>query len=172
LLADEIEKRIAAAPGGERFGLLIRRKGIEHRLAVQPAMLCAARYVLKTEADKIAYTDGEEIAIPVGLIRFSANDDELALIAGHELAHIVARHGKPRNLAERRRMEDQADALGAALAHCAGYDIGLALHFWERSDRQQATRWLRKSTHRPAADRAARLEDLRSSLTCPVRLSG
>ena len=171
LLADAIEKRLAAAPAGMRIDLVIRRKGEELRFAVEPKMLCATRYVLKTGSAKHAYTDGSEVAIPVALIRFAASDDELALIAGHELGHIVHRDGKPASLAQRRDMEDRADATGAALAHCAGYDVGLARRIWERYARGQLPRLLRKATHRPAAGRAARLEHLRTRLTCPVTLA-
>lgn len=168
LLADEIERRLAMAPAGMPVVLQLLRAGEERRIVVHPLMLCATRYVLKTEAGRRAWTDGNEIAVFAGMIRAFANDDELALIAGHELGHIIARDPAPRSLAERRRMEDRADALGAALAHCAGYDVRRALGFWERYARHERRSWLHRSTHRKAADRARRLSKLLPGLKCPV----
>lgn len=39
-----------------------------------------------------AYADGERILLSVGMMRFTRNDNELALILGHELAHNTMLH--------------------------------------------------------------------------------
>jgi predicted Zn-dependent protease len=39
-----------------------------------------------------AFADGEEISVTTGMLRFVNNDDELALVIGHELAHNVLGH--------------------------------------------------------------------------------
>src|SRR5262249_35401391 len=46
-----------------------------------------------------AFADGESIYLPRGMLRFATNDDELALILGHELAHNAMGHidAKTRN---------------------------------------------------------------------------
>ena len=88
---------------------------------------------------------------------FAASDDELALVAGHELGHIIHRDGKATSLADRRNMEDRADEAGAHLAKCAGYDVTAALGFWDRYANRRKLSFLDGPSHRSPRDRAARM---------------
>ena len=88
---------------------------------------------------------------------FAASDDELALVAGHELGHIIHRDGKATSLADRRNMEDRADEAGAHLAKCAGYDVTAALGFWDRYANRRKLSFLYGPSHRSPRDRAARM---------------
>lgn len=171
LLADTLEEHIATVPENTQLQFLVRRTGEEIAIALTPVTQCAARFVLKTGDGKDAYSDSSNIAMSTGMIRFMANDDELALIAGHELAHVVNRDGKAKGLGHRRRMEDAADALGAALAHCAGYDVALSLDFWARHRKNDLLRWFRAPSHRSPKSRRDRLAGLAGSLTCPITQS-
>ena len=75
------------------------------------------------------------------------NDSQLAFIAAHEIAHLVARHSERRrpivNLREVEAMrfqdEWEADELGVMMIASAGYDARGAVEWMERSIRQRRT---------------------------------
>lgn len=168
LLSDELEQRMASRPASSPILLGLRRGGEPLEVKLVPTATCPARFVLKTGEGITAVSDGVNVAVSSKLITFSRNDDEVALIAGHELGHVLHRDGTARSLGERRSMEDRADLLGARLAACAGYDPELGLQFWLRRDSQDWLRLFRDPTHR---SRKARVELMRKDLaniTCPV----
>ena len=72
----------------------IRRNGIEELdITVRPVQICKVGLSL-IEGDNTpnAFTDGQSIGITEGMMWFVENDEELALIVGHELAHITQWH--------------------------------------------------------------------------------
>jgi Zn-dependent protease with chaperone function len=82
-----------------------------------------------------AYNTGSEIVIYQGLIDNCKNDDELALVIGHEIAHSTLSHfelsdGDP---ILQTALEAQADKMGAYYIMRAGYDVCKAREFWLRS---------------------------------------
>lgn len=170
LIADELEQRLAQFPATAPLTLGLRRDGKDVQTQVHPERTCAARFVIKTGQGITAFSDGNNVAISSRLIDFTINDDELALVAGHELGHVVHQDGTAPNIAERRLMEDRADALGLQLAICAGFDPEIGLQFWLRRDKQDMLRLLRDPTHR---SRKARVELMKAQIPkvhCPVRL--
>jgi hypothetical protein len=167
LLADQLEQRLAATPKGGLIRLGVKRDGRVFDAEVTPLPVCSARFVIKTGPSIAAFSDGDNVAISARLIAFTTNDDELALIAGHETGHIINRDGKARDLDDRRRMEDRADTMGVRLARCAGYDPEKGLGFWARRDAGDLLHALRSPTHR---SRKARVELMRKeagSVRCP-----
>lgn len=170
LIADELEQRLAQFPATAPLTLGLRRDGKDVQAQVRPERTCAARFVIKTGQGITAFSDGNNVAISSRLIDFTINDDELALVAGHELGHVAYQDGTAPNIAERRRMEDRADAVGLQLATCAGFDPEIGLQFWLRRDKQDMLRLLRDPTHR---SRKARVELMKAEIPkvhCPVRL--
>lgn len=166
LLADDIQDRIAAFPAGRRITLTIRRGTRELPARITLTRLCGARFILKTGDAIEAYSDGDNVAISTAAVRFAANNDELALVTGHELAHVIEDKGLPAGLFGRRRMEDRADLLGARLAHCAGYDVKRSLAFWQRFAKKDWLGWLRSPTHRSAGARYEMLSEAIADLSC------
>lgn len=167
LLADEIETRLAATPAATPVTLTLQRNETPLKVTFVPERVCSARFVVKTGKGLTAFGDGKNVAIAAKMIAFTRNDDELAVIAGHELAHIVNRDGKASGISGRRHMEDRADLLGAGLARCAGYDLPKGLAVWDRYNKQDVLRFLRDPTHRSVP---ARLELIRSQAmtgNCP-----
>jgi hypothetical protein len=62
------------------------------RMTITPKLACRFGVDLQI-GDKInAAADGEKIFLPMGMLRFAASDDELALVLGHELAHNALEH--------------------------------------------------------------------------------
>ena len=168
LAAEALAMRIAALPVGQPTTITVERAGETLNLALVPERACAARLVLKVDSRIRAFSDHHNAAITTGLVRFAQNDDEIALVAGHELAHIIRQDRSRGALASRRAAEDAADALGAQIAHCAGYDAGRALDFWRRFARRDALGWLRSPSHPSSGARRRSLEELTGHLACPL----
>lgn len=88
---------------------------------------------------------GGKVAVYTGLLRIVENDDQLATVLSHEIAHALAHHSNERitreesgrvswlfNMAYDREQESEADHIGLFLMTFAGYDPDEALVFWQR----------------------------------------
>jgi hypothetical protein len=167
LFAEEVMELLAALPPGQPTDLIVQRGKASLRKKVVPVAICASRTMLDSGRSLAAYSDSRDLAVTSALIEFTANDDELALIVGHELAHVVL----PRAPGAQQQQESEADLFGARLAHCAGYDIARAADFWPRYRAQDELARSRLPTH-PSPEK--RVEAIRAALptfTCPVSFS-
>lgn len=171
LFADEVMDLLAQLPAGRPVSMILQRGRTSLRKTVVPVPVCESRTMLDTGQSLAAYSDDRDLAITSNLIAFTANDDELALIVGHELAHVILRDepGKPN--AETRRRETQADLLGSALAHCAGYDVARGAAFWTRYRLQVGSDALRLPSHPSPDQREAQILAALPGFACPVSLS-
>jgi predicted Zn-dependent protease len=84
-----------------------------------------------------------------GILKIVENDDQLAAVLGHEMAHALAHHGSERIAREQRQgknvlamlasrsydrmQESEADHIGLFLMTFAGYSPIQAVRFWERT---------------------------------------
>lgn len=157
LAADRLAAHVAALPEQIAVIFEVQRAGRTLSIEIVPERRCAARIVLEVRKSIGAHSDGRNISVSTGLVDFARNDDEIALLAGHELAHVIHRDGKARSVRERRAMEDAADLQGAHLARCAGYDASAALDFWTRYKRADGLAFLRGPSHRSPGDRVERM---------------
>ncbi|MFZ5789966.1 MAG: M48 family metalloprotease [Pseudomonadota bacterium] len=71
---------------------VIERDGTEMTIEIRPVSVCDYELAVNPDQDVNAATDGETIAINQGMLRFVHNDDELALVVAHELAHDAMGH--------------------------------------------------------------------------------
>ncbi len=94
---------------------------------------------------------GGKVAVFTGLLHVVANDDQLAAVLGHEVAHALAHHASERlarqeheggglwtALREKkydREQEAEADHIGVFLMTFAGYDPREAVAFWQHMKR-------------------------------------
>ncbi len=109
-----------------------------------------------------SYADGENGNLTTALVKFTVNDDELAFIVAHELAHNYLRHkerldkshvthgllamfGKSAGLIK--QTEEEADVMGLYLMARAGYDITKIPSFWARFGARTGTDILSDGTH-------------------------
>ncbi|TMM50162.1 M48 family metallopeptidase [Qipengyuania marisflavi] len=146
--ADQIEALLTRLPIAKPAQISVQRGGDAIDLAITPLPRCAARSILAVSDKVDAYSDQSNLALTTGMVEFAQNDDELALIAGHELAHIMLLDRHDRLQIRRKRKEDEADRLGAELAVCAGYDLAQASKFWLRYDSTRLLGFLPTFTHR------------------------
>jgi hypothetical protein len=158
---EEFTNKISAgADGHSRTAVEVTRHGIDEFLYVVPLRACNYE-VLLINSDQInAWADGEHVIITRGLMRYTKDDTQLALVVAHELAHNVMGHikAKKRNaalgsifdllaavafrvntggtfrnigaLSYSKAFEAEADYVGLYLVARAGYDINEAPNFW------------------------------------------
>jgi Zn-dependent protease with chaperone function len=166
LFADEVMDRLAALPPGRAATLVVQRGRAKLRKSVVPVAICASRTALETHGSLDAYSDSSDIAVTSALIDFTANDDELALILGHELAHVILHAAAGGQSADPLAAEQQADILGAGIARCAGYDMRRAAAFWPRFEAHDPLRRERLATHPSPGQRELRIAA--AGFACPI----
>lgn len=168
LVAEELIEEISQKSPGKPFNVGVKRANLSMSIEVVPVKHCAVRLVLVSNNSVDAHSDSHNVAISTGLVAFSQTDDELALAAGHELAHVIHRDRRGGGIAKRRELEDAADSLGLRLMRCAGYDANKGLLLFDRLGARDWLGFLRAPTHRSFKARAQRL---RTELRNPACLA-
>ena len=88
-----------------------------------------------------AFATENEVIVTKGMLEFVNNDDELAMVLGHEISHFILKHvfqpnlpgmGPIENMMWDLQKEENADKLGAFLALQAGYDVCNGRQVWLR----------------------------------------
>src|SRR5262249_27789498 len=78
---------------GERpIRVLIRRNGVDDIRMLSPVLVCSTPVQLTTDPVPNAFTTGDKIVIHSSLLRMARTDAQLALVVGHELAHVTLGH--------------------------------------------------------------------------------
>ena len=134
---EPIEGRVALDPLGRRdtegpVRLDIERGEETLTLDVDAPLGCAipSRFAFGASVNAYATSFGRLTGVYFysGLLRFFPSDDDLALIVGHELAHIVLRHtGRRGTIAGD---ESDADYLGLYFAARAGFEVARVDAVW------------------------------------------
>ena len=130
---------------------------------------------------------GKKVGVYEGLLRYAVNQDQVAAVIGHELAHVTARHGNERMsgaalsklglsltglgssavanlflqygvlLPYGRTQETEADLIGLYYMARAGFDPGESVPLWENMGKGGQNIPQFLSTHPSAANRIKRL---------------
>lgn len=98
---------------------------------------CISRFEVKPGNKLNADAGGDTVLLTTRLVAFAENDDEVATVLGHELAHNVLRHPAWLAMVGRTNMnvrttELEADRFGLYLMARAGYDPDKGAAFLER----------------------------------------
>lgn len=175
----------ALAQGPTTFTLQRGDQTLE--LVVQPRRVCGYEVQLNPSDDLNAHANGGRLFISTALAGFAGNDDELALILGHELAHHVLGHrgwndadgAARRTNADVLRVEAgsggaerQADRVGLYLSARAGYDPAVAAPFFRRLAASDWRFRYRQIGHASAGSRAEALEVVRREIEARRRGGG
>jgi hypothetical protein len=105
---------------------------------------CEWQYdVIVSDRINALFLPNGKIAVFTGLLQAVRNDDQLAAVIAHEIAHALAHHASERitrsqstgnpllSLAYDRAQESEADHIGLFLMTFAGYDPDQAVLFWK-----------------------------------------
>ncbi len=137
--------------------IVVERDGKRLSFNLKPEEMPYESIRLKQVGKINAYAKFSGIEFTTGMVHFADDDDELAVIMGHELAHITSHH-LPKNIGMAalcgtvggltgpfapfatqalyapysRGNEREADYIGLIYAHNAGYDIEKGVRLWKR----------------------------------------
>ena len=121
--------------------------------------------IILVQSDVInAFADGTRVIVTTGMLDFTANDAELAVVIGHEIAHNALTHIDDLRLSHvldslfnahtghhaeltaiatgfsfSKEFETEADYIGLYIAARAGHDLSAVGQFWERITRRALT---------------------------------
>ncbi len=153
--------------------ITIRRRNAVQVKTISPRQICDYKLRLKPSAAINAYADGRSITMYSGMMDFVENDDELALIVGHELAHNTMGHirkiigniilsvGATRYT---RPFESEADYVGLYYQVRAGYSPEGVEALWRRLARVSPRSVNRAKTHPTFPDRYVRIAAARAEI--------
>ncbi|TPW05086.1 MAG: hypothetical protein FD125_858 [bacterium] len=159
--------------------VVYRRDGNDRTARITPQRACGYDVQLDPSDELNARADGKRLFITTAMAGFTATDDELALILGHELAHHVLGHRGWHEAETRGRQtqtvpaltetsggaERQADRVGLYLAARAGFESSIGPAFWRRFGafnwRVRYPQW----GHPSAEARARALEQVQAEIT-------
>ena len=142
---------------GRSSTVIVERAGTRLSFNVKPKEIQYVRIRLKQTSKINAYAKFTGIEFTSGMVHFVEDDDELAIIMGHELAHLTSKH-LPKNISVAalcgtlggltgpfapwttqalyapysRKNEREADYIGLIYAHNAGYNIEKGAVLWKR----------------------------------------
>ncbi len=141
-----------------RVELVAQGTGEERTAVVEAPLGCSfpSRFWFGPSINAFAARFGDLTGTYVigGMLDFLPDDRDLAVILGHELAHLILNHA-----GTFRRSEADADYLGAYLAAAAGFDVSGAPRVWERIAREIPYTSIERGfySHPPSPERAQAL---------------
>lgn len=123
----------------------------DRAVTIDGALSCRARFELVTQ-DDLARSDGTRVQVSQLSLEETPDDEVLAALIAHELAHQVLDHAqrlnsRGRSRAARRAAEREADRLMPWLMINAGYDPAAALRWIDGWVRRRDRGWLGDATH-------------------------
>ena len=87
-----LEAMSMIAPGTPTVFELNRNSGWRLEVVITPIKACDYPVTMVMDDRINAFADGKSIYMTKGMMRFVENDNELALVVGHELAHNTMKH--------------------------------------------------------------------------------
>lgn len=163
---------VARQPADTALRLTVERAGVRRTVTLPASPGCRSAFEVLLGPGMKASSDGRTVQVSARF--FERFDDEaIAAVVAHELAHTVLRHRARleaagvqwgllaqfgRNARLFRETEEEADRLSVHLLRNAGYDPRVAVRFWREHGGEIDGGPFRGATHPSAKARAAALE--------------
>jgi hypothetical protein len=144
----------------------VARVGGQLRVAISADTVCALDLVAARSDERNAWVDGANVTVTSAMLRFVTDDDELAAVLAHEIAHNAMRHGQAQDTTIGpstvfpEAVEREADYMGMYLLARAGRPLGKVPNFWRRMAQGQPGSIRYASSHPTTAERFVRLEQV------------
>jgi beta-barrel assembly-enhancing protease len=161
---------IAAQAEAGPLTLNVRRGPESHRFVIDGVPGCATRVQVVPGRKRNASADGTYVTLSSGVADEAADDDELASIIAHEMAHNILGHraqldAQGRSAAHIRATEIAADKLSVALLKGAGFDPRAPARFWAHFGKKTGAGIFSDGTHQRTKDRVQMLEAEAKAIT-------
>jgi membrane-associated protease RseP (regulator of RpoE activity) len=137
---------LSAALAKGHTPLLVRRAGQLLHLTIQGQPGCGGNVILSTSSNLNAWSDGSRVMVTTAMMQQAANDDELAFVIAHEMAHNILGHAHNDSMglfgmlgfgsARVKRMEVDADSYAVPLMNAAGYSPFGGISFLQETSRR------------------------------------
>lgn len=101
---------------GKPLRVEISRQDKTRVVSISPVVACSIPVFLADDSSANAFTDGKRIVVHSAILRISQNDAQLAIVVGHELAHVTMAH------LDKRQQNAAVGAVGGVAA-----DVALAV---------------------------------------------
>jgi hypothetical protein len=169
-----LDRALSAGP----VTLTVRRGATVRTVALRPALACSSFFQVNPSDEYNARADGKGVFISSTMAAYAADDDDLAMILGHELAHnVLQHHPSPEPLGEQAPVpetalargnhwtqERDADRVGLFLAARAGFDTDRAPGFMRRFGADHWRVRYAQIGHASAEARARALEETNAEI--------
>ncbi len=146
-----------------RTRILYGRYELQRTAWVTPELGCASRIQIVPGKRLNAWADGKVVQLTTALVDFAGDDDAIATIIAHEMAHNILGHRIARQTQglKRKQAETEADYWSMYLLIRAGFDGERAIAFWDRFENKTNKGILSDGTH---PSKKARLASVRATL--------
>ena len=144
------------------------RAGADFNTTLSPPLVCASDFQIDTVKGIDAGADGIMVSISIALAEYAKEDNDLAAIVAHEMAHNILQHPAKLKSAKVKRgligqfgksadtvrgSETEADQLAIWLLGNAGYDTQAAINFLQKLGNRPRGIFNMDGTHLPWKDR-------------------
>jgi beta-barrel assembly-enhancing protease len=144
------------------------RAGTDFNTTLSPPLVCASDFQIDTAKGIDAGADGNMVSISIALAEYAKEDNDLAAVVAHEMAHNILQHAAKLKSAKVKRglagqfgksagkvraTETEADQLAIWLLGNAGYDTQAAINFFQKLGSRPRGVFNMDRTHLPWKDR-------------------
>jgi beta-barrel assembly-enhancing protease len=138
-------------------------RGVTVRLA--PTSGCPSLFQVVPSSKLTATAAGRYVQLSSGIVDAAGDEDELAFVIAHEMAHNILEHKARLNKLGRKAAnilatEIEADEVGLQLMRGAGYDPHAAERFWAREGERMDEGLFRDGTHLSPGKRTMMLRSI------------
>ncbi len=161
-VSGNIDEAFAQALASSPVRISVDHGGVAHTVNLIGIAGCPSIVQVIPGGALTAHADGKYVQLTDAIIDYAQNDEELASIIAHEMAHNILQHHKVLDAKGRRarvirQTEVEADAFSVYLMARAGYDPLAPARFWARFGKETGHGIFSDGTHPRTKPRVAAL---------------